>query len=209
MKKAIIPIATFIICLAGMSLLTHGFQTFTIFSRTLYNAGTLPREMPHINLIDQDSTPFAVSEKDKYVLLNFMYINCPNACHIVNYKINEIYDDLKENNTFKNLEIVTITFDLKNDNISKIKNYRQNFSPDMTGWTFAIPNGYTRQEFHKILKETGVWAHTVSDTKIINHSLYLFLISPQNQIVHIYDPARDSNNQIINSLKHFTHDRQT
>lgn len=208
MKKILIPLLTLIVCVAGLWVFTNGFKTFTTFSHTLYKAGPLPRPLPAIKLINHDSTTFYIDQKDHYVLVNFMYINCPYACHVVNNKINEIHDHIHGDPNFQNLEIVTITFDPKNDNVAKIKNYRQNYSSDMSGWTFAIPQGYTPQQLQTILQQMGVWAYTIPQTQIINHSLYLFLISPRHQIVHIYDPARHSNIQITNSLNRYLHGQQ-
>lgn len=179
---------------------TYGFSAFTIFSYTLMKAGDIPRTFPDIQLESQDGSVFHLKDKNKYVLINFVYLNCPNVCHKVNNQLENIYHLMDTTIVPSQLEFVTVSFDLKNDNIKKIKKYRSYFGDDIGGWTFALPYQIDENEFHDFLQKAGIWAQEVRGSGIINHSVYLFLISPDNKIVKVFDPARESNTQIIEQL---------
>lgn len=200
MKKILIPVFSFLICFLVIWKWTHGFSAFTIFSYTLNEAGATPREFPEIQLIDQDSNTFKIKDKHKYVLMNFVYLNCPYVCHKINNRIENIYHLADPEIVLSQLEFVTISFDLKNDDIIKIKKYSRYFTADIKGWTFALPDHLNQDDFNKFLRKTGVWVYQIPESGLINHSIYLFLISPENKIIKIFDPAREDDQEIIEQL---------
>jgi len=201
MKKILIPVLAFAICFTVLWKWTYGFTSFTIFSYTLSNAGPLPRSLPEIQFVNQDDQVFKIQDKHKYVLINFVYLNCPNVCHKVNNQLEKIYHSLDSTIVPSQLEFVTVSFDMKNDHTDKIKKYRSYFGTDIAGWTFALPYQTTESNFRSFLKKTGIWAQEIPETGIINHSTYIFLISPNSKIVQTFDPARESNQSIINQIQ--------
>lgn len=151
-------------------------------------------------MITQDSIVFHIKDKQKYVLVNFVYLNCPNVCHKVNNRLEEIYDSINHEIIPSKLELVTVSFDMKNDNLQKIRNYRNHFGGDISGWSFALPFKIQQHEFDQLLERIGIWMKAAPESTIINHSIYLFLVSPENEIIKIFDPARESNTEIITKL---------
>ena len=209
MKKILIPIFAFMICLAVLWKWTYGFSAFTIYSYTLKEAGNTPREFPGFQMIDQNGNVFNLKDKHKYVLINFVYLDCPYACHKVNNQIDQIYSLFNRAIVPERLEFVTVSFDLKSDNITKIKNYRNLYKNDITGWTFALPYHSNQQDFTNLLRKIGIWTYQVPETGIINHSLTLFLISPDNKIIKTFDPARDDNQTIIEEITKCLKEKKT
>ncbi|HRP01592.1 MAG TPA: SCO family protein [Candidatus Kapabacteria bacterium] len=200
MKKILIPIITFCVCFAVIWSWTNAFSSFTVFSYTLKEAGDTPRYFPDIKFINQNANVFDLKDKHKYVLMNFVYLNCPSVCHKVNNQLEEIYHLLDTSIVPSKLEFVTVSFDLKNDNLEKIEKYRDFFGDSIPGWAFALPYQTNEVQFRNFLKDIGIWAEEAPQTGIINHSIYLFLISPENKIIKTFDPARENNQQIINKL---------
>lgn len=200
MNKVFIPIFTFILCIFVIYQWTAGFTAFTVFSDTLHKAGSLPRQFPDIQLMNQDSISFKLSDKKKYKLVNYVYLNCPLVCHKVNNRLDEIYHTVSDTIIPAKLELVTISFDLTYDNIRKIKNYRARFSDDIHGWTFAIPDKIAKEDFDKYLLNVGIWAKPANLTGIINHAVYLFLLSPDNELIAVFDPAREDDEAIIHKI---------
>jgi hypothetical protein len=49
------------------------------------------------------------------------------------------------------LEFLTISFDLKNDDLVKIKRYRERFGKDINGWNFALPYQTDQEGFNRFL----------------------------------------------------------
>lgn len=200
MKKILIPVFAFLICLAVLWKWTYGFSAFTVYTSTLKEAGNAPRAFPDFEMMDQNGKVFNLKEKHKYVVINFVYLDCPYACHKVNNQIEQIYHLFNRPVVPEKLEFVTVSFDLGKDNIKKIKNYRNHFGNDIEGWTFAMPFQINQNNFTQVLRKIGVWTYQVPETGVINHSLYLFLISPDNKIVKIFDPARENNETIIEQI---------
>lgn len=201
MKDIVKPLIVLSICILAIAVWTRGFTSFSIFSYTLNAAGSLPRELSRFSMIDHSGKIFEIHNKKKYILLNFVYLNCPNVCHKVNNRLENIYKSLSPNLIPEELELITVSFDLKHDSVLKIKNYRKRFDTSIRGWTFAIPNTNSEIVLQNYLQSLGVWAMAPADREIINHSIYLFLISPENQIIKVFDPARENDEQIIKSLE--------
>lgn len=200
MKKILIPIIALAVCFAVIWRWTYGFSAFTIYSYTLKEAGNTPRTFPDFKMTDQNGNVFSLEDKHKYVLINFVYLDCPYACHKVNNEIDKIYHLFSPKIVPGKLEFVTVSFDLKNDNITKIKNYRSLYGNDITGWTFAAPYQTGQDDFTRMLRKIGIWTYQVPESGIINHSIYLFLVSPENKIIKIFDPAIDDDQTIIEQI---------
>jgi len=197
-KQFLIPIFTLALCLFVISRWTLGFKAFTVFSYALEKANPKAEPFPEISLRSQDNQVFSINEKRKFKLVNFVYLNCPSVCHKVNNQLEEIYKMADKILIPNDLEFVTISFDPIHDNVAKIKKYRSYFG-DVPGWTFALPN-VSSKEFDAFLKKLGVWIYKDPMTGIINHSVSLYLISPDNKIVSIFDPGAATNKTILKEL---------
>ncbi len=200
MKNFFPPVLALVFCISIFWKWTLGFSAFTVFSHTLDRAGDLPRSFPNLKMIDQDSALFQIEDKNKYILLNFVYLNCPYVCHKINNRLEDIYLAIDNRVIPTKLELVTVSFDLKNDHVQKIKNYRNHFNNSIQGWTFALPWQMKQHDLESYLQKVGVWAKSTPGSTIINHSVYLFLISPEHKIVRTFDPTRESNQAIIDQL---------
>lgn len=154
-----------------------------------------------MKFISQDEKIFELKEKNKYVLVNFVYLNCPYVCHKVNNQIEEIYHLFDSTMVPSQLEFLTISFDLKNDDLVKIKRYRERFGKDINGWSFALPYQSDQKTFNRFLIQAGIWKYQIPASGIINHSVYLLLINPKNKIVKIFDPARENSQAITSQIK--------
>src|SRR5574338_66788 len=130
MKKILIPVIALGICLTVIWKWTLGFSAFTVISYTLQKACDLPRTFPDMPMINQDSVVFHLKEKHKYVLVNFVYLNCPYVCHKVNNQLEHIYHLFDSTTVPSRLEFVTVSFDLKNDDVEKLKKYMEYFGMD-------------------------------------------------------------------------------
>ena len=209
MKRILIPVFSFLICFAVIWAWTDGFSAFTIFSYTLKEAGETPRPFPEFQLINENGEVFSFTDKHKYLVVNFMYLDCPLVCHKVNNRIEEIYEMFDPETVPDNLEFVTISFDLEHDDVQKIKNYRNLFDADIKGWTFALPYQSSKEDFNEALRNIGVWTYQIPETGAINHSIYLFLISSDNEIIKVIDPARNDNAAIISQINQCINQKRT
>lgn len=208
MKRILIPLMVLGVCFTVIWKWTLGFSSFTIFSYTLNEAGQLPRTIPDLALKNQNGQEFQLKDRHKYVLINFVYLNCPYVCHKVNNQLEHIYHMFDTTTIPSKLELITVSFDLLHDGISKMKKYRSYFGTDINGWTFAVPNAYSQKSFDQFLHSIGIWKYTSPATGIITHSIYLFLISPEGKIVKVFDPARDGDGTIVEQINSCINERQ-
>lgn len=199
-KTILGPLLTLTICLLFIGKWTSGFDAFTVFSYTLKTAGETPREVPNFELINQEGEEFSLKENNKYLLLNFVYLNCPQVCHKINNRLEDIYHSSLSQFIPTDLELLTISFDMQNDHVEKIRNYRKFFGEDPVGWNFALPRGVNKERLDILLSEIGIWAKKTPNRPIINHSVYIFLISPKNEIIQVFDPGLMNNDEIISAI---------
>lgn len=200
MRKIFLPVLTLIICVGIIWKWTSGFKAFTVFSYTLYNAGPVPRAFPDIAMINQNNKIFDIKDNPKYKLVNFVYLDCPYACHKVINKLDGVYKAINNRLIPSELQFYTISFDLKDDNTQRLKNYRESLGIHQ-GWTFGLPYHIKKEEFEKYLKKVGIWKYQIPGTGLINHSLYVFLVSPDNKIIEVFDPAKEDDNTIAEKVQ--------
>ncbi len=187
LKRYIFPIALICLWIVLLGFWTHGFGAFTIYSYTLKSAGPFPREIPPINLIDQDGNTFNIKDlRGKYILLNFMYLECSSVCHYVLGDMNKLSRHLKDL-MGKDLMIVSSSFDGDNDGIDSLKRSWRNYG-GKKNWlmTSMIPSG--AHELQDQLRQLGVWVKKRKDGGF-NHSSYIFLIGPNGQVLSVFEPS--------------------
>lgn len=202
MKSILIPLATAVVCILAISQWTDGFRAFTVFSYTLNKAGDMPRSFPDMELMNQEGEKFRIRDEGKYVLTNFVYLNCPDVCHKVNNRLETIYHLIPSEYFSDDLKFVTISFDPERDDVDRIKKYRNLFDKDdISGWDFAIPYHSRFGNLDEYLKDAGIWAVPAPASRMINHSVYIFLISPENKVITVFDPGRESDEEIANGIR--------
>jgi len=200
MKTFLKIFITLSICVLIISKWTNGFKDFSVYSYTLDKANKLDNNFPKLQIINQDSTLITVDKLNKFVLINFIYLNCPSVCQKMNGKIGVLYDSLKKYVPHK-IKLLTVSFDTKNDNLQKIRRYRSNrFGSNLEDWDFALPYNIDSLSLRKKLKRLGIWIYKIPRTNLFNHSVYFYLLSPKGKIIKIFNPTRESNETILSSI---------
>ena len=199
LRVILIPILTLLLCTGVLYYWTVGFSAFTIFSYSLAKANPVSKAFPALILINQDGKNLKF-QNDYYKLVNFVYLDCPFVCHKVNNQIEGIYHLTDTDSILKDLHFVTISFDPLHDNVAKIKRYRSYFGTDINRWDFAIPTAMSSQVFYDHLQKIGLWKYQDKRTGVINHSTSLYLVSPTNKIVAVFNPSRDSDEIIAQKI---------
>lgn len=208
LRQILIPILTLAVCVSFIGWWTYDFKAFTVFSSTLEEASPISKQFPNIQLINQDGEIFHVGDENKYKLINFVYLNCPSVCHKVNNQLEDIYHLIDSTIIPSQLKFITISFDIQNDDVEKIRLYRNHFGENINGWTFAIPYQTNQTEFDTFLKNIGVWIYKNPKTGIINHSTDLYLLSPNNEVIRIFNPNRNDNQFIIQQIQECVETKQ-
>lgn len=203
MKKTWMPIVAVIFWVSLIGFWSSGFSSFTIFSQTLSKAGDLPRDFPNLELVNHDGKSVRLEENNKFKLVNFVYLSCPLVCHKINNRLETIYHQIDTDVLASHLHFYTLSFDLKRDNTERIRSYREHFDDNGTiaNWDFAAPYSLSQEEFDTFLENLGIWKYTNPETGVTNHSVHLFLVDPENKIIRVFDPARESDEMILKEIK--------
>jgi len=197
-RLSIFPIIVFVFWLVILKQWTLNFSAFTTYSYVLKNAGPLPRSMPTFNLINRFGKQIQSDRfKGKYVLLTFVYLRCPTVCPIVLGKYMNIYRVLKHEIPDK-LLLATISIDKKHDTSAALNSSWNAFGQPQGWFVDSLASELTAPVRDK-LSRLGVWAYQQSDG-FFNHSTYIFLINPDKEVIHIYQPEQ-SYDEIIHSLR--------
>ena len=178
---------------------TLGFKALTIFSYSLGKAGPFPRPAPNLVLVNQFGENINTNSlKGKYVIMNFIYLNCPSVCHFVSSKVAEVYKNIEKlnKNMLEKLVFITVSFDLERDTTDLLYHYWLHHGA-FKEWHIAtfmskIPvMGPNEAQFIRSkLEKIGVYIFRKPDGQY-NHTVYMFLIDTEGEIVNVFDPARD------------------
>ena len=162
-------------------------------SHVLHNTD---RKLPIFSLIDHNESPYNNARlKDKWTLVTFIYTHCPDVCPTILMDMVSLKTILKDSSLQTTPEFVAITFDPKRDTPKVLKTYMTYFDKDfmgvsgdqgqidrlikpfgtyyersieIDGKTVLIPNGQVMPD--------GVNSYS------INHTAWLYLLSPDGQI---------------------------
>lgn len=181
---ALAPIAILASWVGVAGFWTYGFHAFTSFSAAIADAGPLPRPAPSLDVIDQDDRSWDVgAPREGFVLLQAMYLRCPDACPIAMGRLHETAHHLADRIP-EDLRIVSLSVD--HDPPSELRSMWEMHGA-MAGWTMA---SLTAQPVQDPLAKLGVWMSRRSDG-LINHSLDLFLIDPTGRVIRTFDPDQE------------------
>lgn len=200
--KWIFPIIVLIIWVIILDWWTFGFKALTVFSYSLKAAGALPRAVPNISLVNHLGKNIDISSlKGKYIIVNFIYLNCPSVCHFVSSKIAEVYKNIEKlnKNMLEKLVFITVSFDLERDNPDLLYHYWLHHGA-LKEWQIAafMPNEapFIRSKLEKI----GVYIFKKPNGQY-NHTVYMFLINTKGEIVNVFDPAGAAEDIAIDIFK--------
>jgi len=127
---------------------------------------------------------------NKVSLIFFGYTRCPDFCPDTLAKLNKIYASMKNNNyeNFEQLQIIFISVDTKNDDISTVKNYVEYFNNDFIGITMSPT------DLKSLSQSIGVYYEKVSSSQSIDfyeHTGALFLVDQSGRLLGIFSPPFD------------------
>lgn len=178
---------------------TLGFNAFTTYSYTLQTAGKLPRPTPNFKLINKAGQHINSTElfKGKYTLLTFVYFHCPSVCPMIDAKLVQVHAQLKPLMP-KKFVMASISFDKNRDTPYVLRHVWLGFDKPI-GWYPVTLATEFNPALHEKLRRYGIWVHRRADG-YFNHSSYLFLLNPNGQLIHVFQPELSSN-QIVQTVR--------
>ncbi len=179
-----------VLALAGVVVLigwwTHGFRAFTTDSAALADAGPLPHPAPSLDFWYGAGNHSTLDEyRGRYVLLTFMYLNCPDVCHLVTARLRQAFGRLGDLIPGR-MVFLSLSLDPARDDAASLDAHWRSLDAG-PGW---IMGGTLQDETRKrneALARLGVWFTQLPDGRI-NHAASSFLIDPAGQVIAVYRP---------------------
>jgi protein SCO1 len=115
-------------------------------------------EAPGFTLQDADGRVVRLTDfKGRVVVLNFIYINCPDFCPLQSEKIAEIQEMMNITPMKTQVQFITITTDPKHDTGQVLRDYGDNHGLDPVNWIFltAAP-GQAEDTTRKVAESYGL-----------------------------------------------------
>ena len=142
--------------------------------------------------------------KGRYTLIYFGFTHCPDICPEELDKMGEVVDAVKEEYGPGVLTPVFITCDPLRDTNEVVKEYVQDFHPDLIGFTGSP------EELKQVARSYRVYTYTPPDVSaeddyLVDHSIFFYLMDPEGRFVDCY--ARDkSAEEVLASFRNYMQD---
>jgi protein SCO1/2 len=134
------------------------------------------RNLPDVQMIDQDGKPVTVNElKDKWSLLFFGYTFCPDICPTTLAQLRQIKSELPKDAVDK-LQVILVSVDPARDTPQQLKQYLGYFDPDFKGLTGASVEDV--QKLANAVSIPFIPADTSKPNYTVDHSGNLAVIGP-------------------------------
>jgi protein SCO1 len=133
---------------------------------------------PDFALTSQDSTRVKLSDfRGKVVAVTFIFASCTDTCPLLTDKMARVQDQLGQ--LFgPEIAFISITVDPERDTPEVLKQYAQNFSANLAGWTFLTGNSAAIQD---VERRYGVFVEKTSEGDI-NHTFLTSLIDSNGML---------------------------
>lgn len=140
-------------------------------------------------LLDQDSTVVSFPDdlKGKYVVMGFIYTNCPDICSLITQNLIKMQKDL---NYPQDVEFVAATFDPVRDTPSTLKNYARSFGIE-EGFTFLTGDStqvFALMDSARVRSQVSM-SQTTDDGRelyFINHSDKIMVLNKESEVIFEY-----------------------
>lgn len=140
-------------------------------------------------LLTQDSTAvtFPDDYKGKYVVMGFVYTNCPDICPLITQNLIKIQDELGNPD---DVQFLGFTFDPKRDTPSTLRKYKDAFNLDKN-FDFITGDSTTISALMDSLRvRTQVSFTTTTEAGeelyFLNHSDKIMVLDPQSRVIIEY-----------------------
>ncbi|KAG1095780.1 hypothetical protein G6F42_018489 [Rhizopus arrhizus] len=140
----------------------------------------------------------------QFTMIYFGFTHCPDICPEELDKMAEVVDAVKEEYGDNVLTPVFITCDPLRDTAEVVREYVQDFHPDLVGFTGSP------EELKQVARSYRVYSYTppnvsVDDDYLVDHSIFIYLMDPQGKFIDCY--ARDTtSDEVLHSFKNYMKD---
>jgi len=188
MKRNVLLLIALAAAVAGWALLVYLFFNYDISEK--YFGKVYRRPAPDFNLTDQDGRPVSLKMfRDKVVLLEWGYTNCPDVCPLTLSKLNKVMEALGDK--AGDVQVLFITVDPERDTAERLKSYVPYFNKSFIGIT-GTPESIkkvAREYDVTIVKHAEVYGRGQNDhwdRYLMTHTNTVFLVGTDGLLLLTY-----------------------
>jgi protein SCO1 len=179
------PFLLVFVLLVGIGALareTDGFRVVTSAGARQLSIERTPQALPDARLVDQDGTPFRLSDYEgRLVLVDFIYTRCPTICTALGDDFAQLRQPMGGT---RPIDLLSISFDPTDDRAA-LQLYGDRFGAKPPRWRIAAPaDARTRAE---LLHRFGVVVIPDGLGGFI-HNDAVYLIDARGRLARILDP---------------------
>ncbi len=188
MKRKFLLLVILAAAAAGWALLAYMLLHYDLAEK--YFGKPYKRQAPEFNLLDQEGNPISLKKfRDKVVLIEWGYTNCPDVCPVTLAKLNRVMEDLGDK--AKDVQVLFITVDPERDSAERLKTYVPYFNKSFIGVT-GSPEGIkkaARDYGVTVVKHQEVYGRSEEDhwdRYLMTHTNTVFLVDRDGTLLLTY-----------------------
>jgi protein SCO1/2 len=157
------------------------------------------------SLVDEDGIPRTDAYyKGQFQLLYFGFTYCPDICPNELVKIGKIIDSLKKKGV--NVKPIFISVDPARDTIGQLKNYSQDFHPDMSFLTGTRDQIAEATRAYRVYFSKANEHDDDEDDYLVDHSIVMYFLSPDGTFLEFFT-QRAQVSDIVKKISSHTNPR--
>ncbi|WP_018168388.1 SCO family protein [Thioalkalivibrio sp. ALMg9] len=169
---------------ATLALATDGYRAFTAEEARRLAARENPAPVPAVTLEDARGGELDLARfGDRYVVLDFIYTGCHRACTTLGASFHRIQEALPEEVLGNRVALLSITFDLENDDAARLREYGERFGANPDAWYMARTRD--QGELDRLLKHFQVVV--IPDGEDFAHNGAIYVVGPDGILQGIHD----------------------
>lgn len=188
MKRKLLLLLILAAAVIGWALLAYMLLNYDLAEK--YFGKPYKRRAPEFNLVDQAGNPISLKRfRDKVVLIEWGYTNCPDVCPVTLSKLNKVMEDLGDK--AEDVQVLFITVDPERDTAERLKTYVPYFNESFIGVT-GSPEGIkkaARDYGVTVVKHQEVYGRSEKDhwdRYLVTHTNTVFLIDRDGTLLLTY-----------------------
>lgn len=167
--------------------MTSSFSNLTLESERKANLfATQPEFSMH--LMDENGQILTLSnlakQQNKTLITQFIYTQCKTLCLTLGDYFQQAQAAIKTQDLAQKIHLVSISFDVNEDNPERLKNYRKRMRADENIWSLATMQ--TAQDLAAAKQDLGLIVLKTQFKDYVHNSAFL-VISKQGKLLGIYD----------------------
>ncbi|WP_230625697.1 SCO family protein [Cupriavidus necator] len=184
-------LAVIVLGIAAYWATTAGFSAVTSDGLRRIEIARAPRDLPPVQLVDQDGSTFSLSALDRggrqLTLVLWVYIECQTVCRSTLAEFSYLQQQLKARGLDDQVRLLTLSFDPRRDTQAVLAAAARRMQANAPDWRFATVTDpadikAALREFGIVVLPDGLGGYS--------HNTALFLVDASGHLVRAYDVAR-------------------